>query len=106
MAKKLAFDKVLFTTILILVAMGLTAVFSASAAFARDQSHRFNLYLVKQGLAALLGLVVMWVAMHIDYRHLFRPRVLLSSGAKRTATNKTRTPPTRAYSTRGRSRCR
>lgn len=76
MAKKLAFDKVLFTTILILVAIGLTAVFSASAAFARDQSHRFNFYLVKQGLAALLGLVVMWVAMHIDYRHLVRPRVL------------------------------
>ena len=76
MAKKLAFDKVLFTTIVILVAIGLTAVFSASAAFARDQGHRFNLYLVKQGLAALLGLLVMWMGMHIDYRHLRRPRVV------------------------------
>ena len=76
MAKKLAFDKILFTTAVVLVAIGLTAVFSASAAFARDQGHRFNLFLVKQGLAALLGLVVMWVAMHIDYRHLRRPRVL------------------------------
>ena len=83
MAKKLAFDKVLFTTTLILVAIGLTAVFSASAAFARDQSHRFNLYLVKQGLAALLGLVVMWVAMHVDYRHLLRPRCHIAPEANR-----------------------
>jgi len=76
MAKKLAFDRILFTTIVVMVAIGLTAVFSASAAFARDQGHRFNLFLVKQALAALSGLVVMWVAMHIDYRHLRRPRVL------------------------------
>ena len=76
MAKKLAFDKVLFTTVIVLVALGLAAVFSASDAFARDQGHRFNLFLVKQGLAALVGLVLMWVAMHVDYRHLRRPRVL------------------------------
>jgi len=76
MAKKLAFDKVLFTTVVVLVALGLIAVFSASAAFARDQGHRFNLFLVKQGLAALLGVAVMWIVMHIYYRHLKRPRVL------------------------------
>ena len=48
MAKKLAYDKVLFTTVVVLVGIGLTAVFSASAAFARDQGGSLNLYLVKQ----------------------------------------------------------
>ena len=52
MAKKLAFDKILFTTIIVLLGLGLTVVFSASDAFARDQGHRFNLFLVKQGAAA------------------------------------------------------
>lgn len=76
MAKKLAFDKILFTAVIVLMALGLAAVFSASAAFARDQGHRYNLFIVKQGLAALVGLVLMWIAMHVDYRHLRRPQVL------------------------------
>ena len=76
MAKKLAFDKILFTTIIVLVGLGLTAVFSASDAFARDQGHRFNLFLVKQAVAALVGLLVMWIMMHVDYRHLRQRRVM------------------------------
>ena len=76
MAKKLAFDKILFTTIIVLVGLGLTAVFSASDAFARDQGHRFNLFLVKQAAAALVGLLVMWILMHVDYRYLRRPKVI------------------------------
>jgi len=78
MAKKLAYDRVLFTTIIVLVGLGLTVVFSASAAFARDQGGKFNLFLVKQGVAALLGLLLMWIVMHIDYRHLRRPAVVYS----------------------------
>ena len=76
MAKKLAYDKVLFTTVVVLVGLGLTAVFSASAAFARDQGGSLNLFLVKQGAAALVGLLLMWILMHIDYRRLRRPAVL------------------------------
>lgn len=76
MAKKLAYDKVLFTSVIVLVGLGLTAVFSASAAFARDQGGSLNLFLVKQAVAALVGLVLMWILMHIDYRHLARPAIL------------------------------
>ena len=36
MAKKLAFDKVLFTTVLVLVGFGLVMVYSASAGIARE----------------------------------------------------------------------
>ena len=76
MAKKLAFDKILFTVVIVLVGIGLTAVYSASAAFARDQGSRFNLFLVKQGMSALVGILAMWVLMHVDYRHLKRRGVL------------------------------
>ena len=76
MAKKLAFDKVLFTVVIVLVGIGLTAVYSASAAFAREQGHTLNLFLVKQGGAAVVGILAMWVLMHIDYRHLQRRGVL------------------------------
>ena len=76
MAKKLAFDMVLFTVVIAIVGLGLTMVYSASAAFARDEGTRWNLFLVKQSAAALLGLIAMWVVMHVDYRHLRRPAVL------------------------------
>src|SRR5210317_1830012 len=76
MAKKLAFDKVLFTTVILLVGLGLIAVFSASAAFAREQGTGLNMYLVKQSAAAVIGLLAMWILMHIDYRHFRRPQVL------------------------------
>ena len=78
MAKKLAFDKVLFTTVIVLVGLGLTMVYSASAAFARDQGYRYNQFLVKQAIAAAVGLIAMWLIMHIDYRHLRRPAVIYS----------------------------
>ncbi len=78
MAKKLAYDRVLFTTIVVLVGLGLTMVYSASAVFARDQGGTINTFLLKQGMAAFLGLVAMWIAMHVDYRLLRRPVVLYS----------------------------
>lgn len=79
MAKKLAFDRVLFGTVALAVGFGLVMVYSASAALARadaDGRPGFNPYVVKQVLAAVLGLVAMAVAMHVDYRHLRRPAVV------------------------------
>lgn len=76
MAKKLAFDKVLFTLVALLVGFGLVMVYSASAAAARDQGQPINPFLVKQGLAALLGMALMALAMHVDYRLLRRPVVV------------------------------
>jgi cell division protein FtsW len=74
MAKKLAFDKVLFTTIVLLIFFGLVMVFSASAAFARDRGA--NHFLVKQAMAAATGLLLMAWLMHVDYRRLARPGVI------------------------------
>lgn len=73
MAKKLVFDKVLFTTVVTLVAAGLVAVYSASAAAVRGPSFGVSPFLVKQTLAAGLGLAVMAAAMVLDYRTLRRP---------------------------------
>jgi cell division protein FtsW len=76
MAKKLAFDKALFTTVVLLMSFGLVMVFSASAAFAKDGT--LNHFLVKQSVAAGLGLVLMICLMHVDYRWLRNPAVIYS----------------------------
>jgi len=73
MAKKLAFDKVLFAVIIILLAIGLTMVYSATSTVGRDNPGGRNPFVVKQAIAALIGLVGMWLAMHVDYR-IFRKR--------------------------------
>ncbi|HEV7784750.1 MAG TPA: putative lipid II flippase FtsW [Thermoanaerobaculia bacterium] len=78
MAKKLAFDKVLFTTIVLLMFFGLVMVFSASAALAKESSLGLNSFLVKQAVAAGLGLVLMIWLMYVDYRVLRRPVVIYS----------------------------
>jgi cell division protein FtsW len=77
MAKKLAVDKVLFTTVVLLLSFGLVMVFSASAALARGTSG-WNPFLIKQGVAAGFGLVLMICLMLLDYRHLRRPAVVYS----------------------------
>ncbi|HEX7183989.1 MAG TPA: putative lipid II flippase FtsW [Thermoanaerobaculia bacterium] len=76
MAKKLAVDKLLFTTVALLLSFGLVMVYSASAALARDSSLGLNPFLLKQGGAAGLGLVLMLCLMHFDYRALRRPAVI------------------------------
>ncbi len=76
MAKKLAFDKVLFTTIVALTIFGLVMVYSASTAVARDKDFGVNPFLVKQGIAAGLGLLIMGITMHLDYQQLRRRLVI------------------------------
>jgi cell division protein FtsW len=76
MAKKLAFDGVLFTTVVALTVFGLVMVHSASTAVARESSLGVNPYLVKQGIAAGLGLMMMGITMHLDYKQLRRPAVI------------------------------
>lgn len=80
MAKKLASDKVLFTVVVLLVGFGLVMVYSASSAVARGQvgadSPVGNPFLVKQSVAAGIGLLAMLVAMHVDYRRLKEPAVI------------------------------
>ena len=73
MAKKLAFDKVLFTTVLVLVGFGLVMVYSASAGIARESGSGWNTFLVKQSVAAVVGVSLMLAVMHVDYRRLREP---------------------------------
>ncbi|HUF78717.1 MAG TPA: putative lipid II flippase FtsW [Thermoanaerobaculia bacterium] len=79
MAKKLAYDRVLFGTVALAVGFGLVMVYSASAGLARADAEgglELNPYVAKQVLAAVLGLAAMALAMHVDYRHLRRPAVV------------------------------
>lgn len=76
MAKKLAFDALLFTTVLALVGLGVAMVFSASATAGIRSDDGLNPFLVKQLLAAGVGLVALLVLMHVDYRHLRRKTVV------------------------------
>ena len=78
MAKKLAFDKVLFTTVVLLMFFGLVMVYSASAALAHASAFGWSSFLVKQTVAAGLGLVLMIWLMYLDYRVLRKPMVIFS----------------------------
>ena len=80
MAKKLAYDRLLFTAVVVLVGLGLTMVYSASGPGDTGVSRPpwLQSLLVKQSLAAAAGFVAMWVMMHLDYRVLKRRRVVWS----------------------------
>jgi cell division protein FtsW len=77
MARKLAFDRVLFTVVVLLVLLGLVMVYSASAPMVRAQGRAFNPFLVRQLLAAAIGFAAMFAVMHLDYRRLKRRGVAL-----------------------------
>ncbi len=74
MAKKLAFDRVLFTALALLVAFGLVMVFSASAPLSRGKD--WNPLFVRQCVAAGIGLLAMGLLMHLPYRHLREQTVI------------------------------
>lgn len=76
MAKKLAFDRILFTVIASLVGIGLVMVYSASAPMARAEGRTLNPFLVRQLVSVMVGLGAMFLVMHIDYRRLRDPRVI------------------------------
>jgi cell division protein FtsW len=67
-AKKLAFDKVMFTTVVLLVGLGLVMVYSASAVVGGETSLGLNRVFVKQVLAVGIGGLAMLAVMHVDYR--------------------------------------
>ncbi len=75
MARKLTFDKLLFTVVMLLLVLGLVMVYTSSVAInARGDEYVISRGLfVKQAVAALLGLAGMTLAMQLDYRGLKRP---------------------------------
>jgi cell division protein FtsW len=68
MAKRVGVDKWLFGTVLLLVLFGLVMVFSASAVMAKAQFGSPYPYMLKQGMWAILGLIMLAVLMQVDYR--------------------------------------
>lgn len=80
MAKKLAFDPLLFAAVVLLLAFGVVMVYSASVVNIDATQHSaLSVHpFLKQLVAACVGLALMFIAMHVDYRFLRRPAVLYS----------------------------
>lgn len=76
MARKLKSDKVLFMAMLLLVCASIVMVYSASAVMAMERYQQPYLFLSKQAIWALIGLVAVAVVMRIDYR-VYREPVLV-----------------------------
>jgi len=77
MARKLKFDRLLFLTTLVLVAVSIVMVYSASNMMAGENGQP-NAYLTKQAVFAAIGLAAMLIAMRIDYERYRDPRLILS----------------------------
>jgi cell division protein FtsW len=78
MAKRVNVDRWMFTVTTILVFVGLVMIFSASAVMAKEKFGSAYEFLLKQLVWALAGLIVMIVAMKIDYKRLQHPALVFS----------------------------
>src|SRR4051812_30524766 len=76
MARKLKSDRVLFIATILLVGLSVVMVYSASAPMALDKYGRGSVFLIKQGMWALLGLAMLSVVMRVDY-HTYREPVFI-----------------------------
>jgi cell division protein FtsW len=76
MAKKLKTDAWLFGGTLVLLAVSMAFVYSASAVRASEQHHDAEYYLFRQGLWVVFGLVFMVVTMRVDYHAWRHPRIV------------------------------
>jgi cell division protein FtsW len=77
MARKLKFDRLLFLTTLVLVAVSIVMVYSASNLQEAGESVPANTLLAKQVAFAAVGLMGMFIAMRINYEWYRNPRVIL-----------------------------
>jgi len=84
MAKRVGVDKWLFFTTLLLVAVGLAMVFSASAVMAQERYHSPYSFVVKQAIWALAGVLVMLVLMQVDVNRYKSPRFIFPALALTT----------------------
>jgi cell division protein FtsW len=76
MARKLKSDRVLFIATILLVGLSVVMVYSASAPMALDKYGKASVFLIKQGMWALLGLAMLSVVMRVDY-HTYREPVFI-----------------------------
>jgi cell division protein FtsW len=73
MARKLKSDKVLFLAAILLVALSIVMVYSASAVVGLERYGKPYMFLVRQGMWAALGIAMMALVMRIDYRTYREP---------------------------------
>ena len=73
MARKLKSDKVLFIATLLLVALSVVMVYSASAPMALDRYGRATRFLTTQAMWSVLGIAMLTVVMRVDYRYYREP---------------------------------
>src|ERR1700691_2141291 len=73
MARKLKSDNLLFIATVLLVALSVVMVYSASAAVALQRYGNASVFLIKQGMWAALGLPILWLVMKVDYRTYRQP---------------------------------
>ncbi|HVH27108.1 MAG TPA: putative lipid II flippase FtsW [Vicinamibacterales bacterium] len=73
MARKLKTDHVLFSATILLVALSLVMVYSASAPVALSRYGQASFFLTKQVMWAALGLPMLWLLMRVDYRTYREP---------------------------------
>ena len=78
MAKRVSVDRWLFTVILLLIFAGLVMVFSASAVMAKERYGSAYFFLFRQLGWATAGLLVMLLAMKIDYTRYRHPAIVFS----------------------------
>lgn len=76
MARKLRSDRWLFAATLALVFASIVMVYSASAVLALERFQQPYLFLAKQATWVLLGLGLLAMLMHVDYRRLGQPAVV------------------------------
>jgi cell division protein FtsW len=79
MARKLKSDRILFLATILLVAVSVVMVYSASAAIAAERFGSASTFVVKQGMWTVLGLALLAVVMRIDYR-MYREPAFIWSG--------------------------
>src|SRR5439155_2894220 len=69
----------LFIATILLVGLSIVMVYSASAPVALERYGRASMFLVKQGMWALLGVAMLAVVMRIDYRFYREPAFIWTS---------------------------
>jgi hypothetical protein len=73
MARKLKSDRILFLTTILLVAISIVMVYSASAVIADERYGQPYFFLIKQLMWAILGVALLGAVMRIDYRNYREP---------------------------------
>src|SRR5215475_12775045 len=79
MPRRLEIDRWLFGVTLALCFLGAVMIFSASAVTAEHQYGHSYIFLLRQGVALVVGLFGMFVLMRTDYRKLRQPAVVYSA---------------------------